>query len=263
MLFLIRAAASVALLALLVGLLLVAGGLAYLRPQLPDVRALEHVQMQVPMRVLSADGVLLGEFGEQRRIPVAYADIPPVLTQAILAAEDDRFFDHPGVDAISLVRAALAYARTGARRQGGSTITMQVARNFFLSPDKTLRRKALEILLALEIERTLTKQVIFTLYVNRIFLGHRAYGFAAAARVYFDRPLAELSLAQAATLAGLPKAPSRDNPIANPARAEQRRNYVLRRMRELGMASDAQVQAAMAAPVVVRRAPARIHVGAP
>jgi penicillin-binding protein 1A len=253
----LRAVIASLLAAAVLGAALGLFALLALRAQVPDIGDVEHVRMQLPLRVLSREGAVLGEFGEQRRIPVRFEDVPDVLLQAILAAEDDRFFKHPGVDTFGLARAALAYARTGTRRQGGSTITMQVARNFFLTRDKTLRRKALEILLALELERRLDKREIFELYVNKIFLGQRAYGFAAAADVYYDKTLAELTLDEAATLAGLPKAPSRDNPVAAPGRAQARRNYVLGRMQALGWISPAQAAAARARPVqtVRERAP--------
>ena len=206
---------------------------SYVAADLPEVDALRDVRLQVPLRIYSADGQLMGEFGEQKRVPVAFDDLPQGLVEAVLAAEDDRFFHHAGVDYAGLLRAALELARTGEKRQGGSTITMQVARNFFLGREKTYLRKAREILLALRIERELTKREIFELYANKIFLGHRAYGFAAAAQVYFDTSLDQLHVADLALLAGLPKAPSRFNPVADAERARARRDYVLGRMREL------------------------------
>jgi penicillin-binding protein 1A len=224
-----------------------AGGVAvmlYLAPRLPDSRELRGVELQEPLRVYARDGTLLAEFGEKRRIPVQYDAIPPQLIQAVLASEDDRFFEHPGVDYQGLLRAALMLLATGEKQQGGSTITMQVARNFFLSSEKTYLRKLTEILLALKIERELDKRQILELYLNKIYLGQRAYGVAAAAQIYYGRTLTELSLAQMAMLAGLPKAPSRDNPVSNPERARARRDYVLGRMHELGMITAEVYQAA-------------------
>jgi penicillin-binding protein 1A len=216
--------------------------------QLPEVNQLSQVQLALPLQVYSADGLRIAEFGDQRRIPLDADELPPLMVQAILAAEDDRFFEHPGFDTKSLVRAAWQLVRTGKLRQGGSTITMQVARNFFLSKDKTFLRKALEILLAVRIEQTLTKEQILGLYVNKIFLGNRAYGFGAAAQMYYGRPVDELSLPEIAMLAGLPKAPSRDNPLANAQRALQRRNYVLGRMQALGYIDAQTCQSALEAP---------------
>lgn len=239
-------AAGLAVFALLGAL--AAGAIYFLIvPQLPSVEALRDVQFQVPLRVYSADGGLIAEFGEKRRIPVRYEELPPQLVQAFLAAEDDRFFEHPGVDYQGLLRAGFELLRTGEKRQGGSTITMQVARNFFLSREKTYLRKLTEILLALKIERELSKEEILELYLNKIYLGQRAYGVGAAAQIYYGKPLAELSLPQMAMIAGLPKAPSRDNPITNPERARIRRDYVLGRMYTLGFIDAEQYRAALAA----------------
>ncbi len=221
-------------------------------PDLPPTASLRELQLEQPLRVYTRDGKLIGEFGAERRAPVAYADIPEQVIQAFLASEDDRFFEHPGVDWQGLLRAVGSLVLTGEKRQGGSTITMQLARNVFLSNERTYLRKAREILLALQIERDLGKQEILELYLNKIFLGNRAYGVGAAARVYFDRDLKDLDLSQMAVLAGLPKAPSRDNPFANPDRARERRDYVLRRMRELGFINDLDYQAALAETVTVR-----------
>ncbi|RLA37100.1 MAG: peptidase [Gammaproteobacteria bacterium] len=220
----------------------VAGGLATVRlvlePDLPAVDTLRDVRLQVPLRVYSREGQLIAEFGEKRRIPVTIDQIPPQLIQAFLAAEDDRFYDHPGVDYQGLLRAGFELIRTGEKRQGGSTITMQVARNFFLSREKTYLRKLNEILLALKIERQLSKQEILELYLNKIYLGQRAYGIGAAAQIFYGKTIEALSLAEMATIAGLPKAPSRDNPVTNPVRARERRNYVLGRMHKLGFITD-------------------------
>ncbi len=203
-------------------------------PKLPSLEALTDYRPKIPLRVYTTDGYLLGEFGEERRAVVRIDDVPLTLRQAILAAEDERFYEHPGIDLIGIGRAALANVASGERGQGASTITMQVARNFFLSREKTYNRKLYEILLSLKIERNLTKDQILELYVNQIFLGQRAYGFSAAARTYFGKRLDELTLAEAAMLAGLPKAPSAFNPVANPRRAAIRQQYVLRRMHEAG-----------------------------
>lgn len=208
-------------------------------PNLPSLDTLTDYRPRVPLRVYTSDGYLLGEFGEERRSVVHIADVPPLLQQAILAAEDERFYEHHGIDPLGIVRAALANLTSGGRGQGASTITMQVARNFFLSREKTLNRKLYEILLALKIERNLSKDQILELYINQIYLGQRAYGFAAAAKAYYNKPLAELTLAEAAMLAGLPKAPSSFNPVVNPARAALRQQYVLRRMMEAGFISTA------------------------
>jgi penicillin-binding protein 1A len=220
----------------------VVGGVVALRmvlePQLPDVEALRDVRLQVPLRVYTHEGKLIAEFGEKRRIPVTIEQVPPTLIQAFLAAEDDRFYAHPGVDYQGLLRAGFELLRTGEKRQGGSTITMQVARNFFLSREKTYLRKLNEILLALKIERRLSKAEILELYLNKIYLGQRAYGVGAAAQIFYGKQLEELTLAEMATIAGLPKAPSRDNPVTNPERARERRNYVLGRMHQLGLIDD-------------------------
>ena len=218
----------------------------YLEPGLPAVESLREVRLQVPLRVFTRDGRLIAEFGEKRRIPARHDEIPPQVIQAFLAAEDDRFFEHPGVDYQGLVRAAFFLVVTGERKQGGGTITMQLARNFFLTPEKTYVRKMREIFLALRIEGELSKQEILTLYLNKIFLGQRAYGVAAAAEVFYGKTLGQLSLAEIATIAGLPTAPSRNNPVTSPAGAEQRKEYVLRRMLELDYISRDEYDAAMA-----------------
>src|SRR2546429_2851897 len=233
---------------LVLGLLVV---LAY--PTLPELGALTAYQPKIPLRIYSAEGTLIGEFGEERRAVVAIADVPPQLKHAIIAAEDERFYQHPGIDYIGVLRAAYANLVAGGRRQGASTITMQVARNCFLSSEKTLTRKLYEAMLAFKIEHSLAKDQILELYVNQIYLGQRAYGFAAAAQVYFGKALAELNLAETAMLAGLPKAPSLYNPIANPQRAKQRQHYVLRRMHELGHITAAQYEEATKAPLRARR----------
>ena len=211
-----------------------------LYPGLPTLEALTDYQPKIPLRIYSIEGQLIGEFGEERRAVVALATVPKSLIDAIVAAEDERFFRHRGVDYVGVARAALSNFSSGGARQGASTITMQVARNFFLSKEKTLVRKFNEMLLAFKIEAMLTKQQILELYINQIYLGQRAYGFAAAAQIYYGKSLSELGVAEHAMLAGLPKAPSRFNPVANPARAKLRQQYVLRRMRELNMITPEQ-----------------------
>jgi penicillin-binding protein 1A len=234
----------------LVGGLLVAFVFALLYPTLPTLEALTDYQPKIPLRIVSAEGELLGEFGEERRAVVKIRDVPEVMREAILAAEDERFYQHGGVDYISVLRAALTNLTSGTQ-QGAGTITMQVARNFFLTRERTLTRKLREVLLAYKIEANLTKDEILELYINQIFLGQRAYGFAAASQMYFGKPLSQIDVAEAAMLAGLPKAPSAYNPVANPKRARTRQLYVLRRMHELRFINDAQLQHALAAPLVV------------
>ena len=212
--------------------------LALIYPNLPSLDILTDYQPKIPLRVYSADDHLIGEFGEERRAFVHIGDIPEVMKQAILAAEDDRFYQHGGIDATGVLRAIIQNILGGAKKQGASTITQQVARNFYLSPEKTYLRKIYEALLAFKIEANLSKDQIFELYINQIFLGHRAYGFAAASQIYYGKPFKEITTAEAAMLAGLPKAPSAFNPIVNPQRARLRQQYVLRRMRELGFITD-------------------------
>ncbi|MEJ2404362.1 MAG: penicillin-binding protein 1A [Candidatus Thiodiazotropha sp.] len=225
------------------------GAYLYLEPKLPSIETLKDVRLQVPLRIYSSDQRLIAEFGEKRREPLSYDEIPPLMIQAFLAAEDDRFFQHPGVDYQGIIRAAIQLLLTGERRQGGSTITMQVARNFFLSSKKTYSRKLNEIFLALKIERMLSKEEILELYLNKIYLGHRAYGVGAAALVYYGRTVEKLELSEIAMIAGLPKAPSRLNPVTDPQRALIRRNYVLGRMLDLEFISQAEYDEAHAAPV--------------
>ncbi|HHJ14041.1 MAG TPA: penicillin-binding protein 1A [Gammaproteobacteria bacterium] len=232
----------------LAGAIVTAAAYFYIAPQLPPIEHLREVRLQVPLRVYTADGELMAEFGEQHRQPVAYQDLPETVIQAILATEDDRFFEHPGVDYQGLLRAGFELLRTGQKRQGGSTITMQVARNFFLSREKTYLRKLTEIFLALKIERHLSKQEILELYLNKIYFGHRAYGIGAAARVYYGKNIDDLSLPQIAMIAGLPKAPSANNPVTNPGRALARRNYVLGRMYALGFIDSDRYHRALATP---------------
>jgi len=242
---------------------LVFGVYQYVKPNLPSIESLKHVQLQVPLRIYSQDGLLISEYGEKRRIPVKFEEVPEKLVQAFLAAEDDRFYEHPGVDYQGLIRAAVQLALTGEKKQGGSTITMQVARNFFLSSKKTYLRKINEIFLALKIDKELSKNDVLTLYMNKIYLGQRAYGVGAAARVYYGKDLDELNLAQIAMIAGLPKAPSTLNPISNPERAITRRNYVLDRMLSLGFISAEEEKTARDSAVSAKRYSANIELNAP
>lgn len=233
-------------------LLLVSAGVGTLTvillwPSLPSLEALTDYRPKIPLRVYSAEGELIGEFGEERRAVVKIQDVPPVMKYAILAAEDDRFYQHGGVDFGGVARAAVANLQ--GRREGASTITMQVARTFFLTREKTIARKLSEILLSFKIEASLNKDQILELYVNQIFLGSRAYGFASAANVYFGKSLADLTPAEAAMLAGLPQAPSRQNPFVNPKRAQQRQHYVLRRMNEVGWLPVDAYRKALAEPL--------------
>ncbi len=226
-----------------------AGAYQYLAPEIPDAAALRDVKTQLPLRVYSRDGRLIAQIGEQRRIPVTFEQIPATVIEAFLAAEDARFYQHPGVDWQGLVRALVANVSAGGVREGGGTITMQLARNTVLTSERTLRRKLKEVFLALRLEREFSKQEILALYLNRIFLGQRAYGIGAAAEVYFDKTVADLTLAEAALIAGLPRSPSLDNPVASVERAIQRRAYVLRRMLELGRIDAAAHDAANAEPI--------------
>ncbi len=240
-------------------------GITYviIAPDLPDVETLRDVRLQVPLRVYTADGRLMGIFGEKRRIPYPVEDIPDQLTQAFLAGEDARFYEHPGVDYQGISRAVWTLLTTGEKSVGGSTITQQLARNFFLTFEKTYTRKIKEIFLAIKIEGQLGKDEILELYLNKIFLGYRAYGVGAAAEVYYGKDLDELTLAQAAMIAALPKAPSRINPISNPERALERRNYVLGRMLDLKHISREQYQAAVSEPDLAFYHGATAEVSAP
>ena len=232
------------------GLLLVlSGAFLYLSPGLPSVESLRSIQLQIPLRVFSSDGKLIAEFGEMRRSPIRFADIPPNFINALLSAEDDNFANHYGVDPSSLMRAASQLVKSGHIQSGGSTITMQVAKNFFLTSERSFSRKTNEILLALQIERELSKDEILELYVNKIYLGNRAYGIEAAAQVYYGKSIRDLSIAQMAMIAGLPKAPSRFNPLANPVRAKERRDWILGRMHKLGKIDQSAYDVALAEPI--------------
>jgi len=235
----------------------------YLKPTLPDVAVLRDVRLQVPLRVFSRDGRLLAQIGEQRRVPVIWEQIPPVVVQAVLAAEDDRFFEHPGVDWQGIVRAVVVAATTMERSHGGSTLTQQLVRTTLITKEKQLRRKLREVFLALSLENELNKQEIFTLFVNTQFLGQRSYGFAAASETYFGKSLTEVDASEAALLAGILQAPSRQNPVASVEQATERRSYVLRRMRELGYIDEEAWQAAMDKPVARGLHGPRVQVDAP
>jgi len=234
--------------------------LAY--PKLPSLETLTDYRPKIPLRVYSADGFLIGEFGEERRAVVTIGEVPQIMKQAILSAEDDRFYQHGGVDYLGIARATIANALGGGKRQGASTITQQVARNFFLTSEKTYTRKLYEALLSFKIEHNLSKDQILELYINQIYLGQRAYGFAAAAQIYFGKPLKDITIAEAAMLAGLPKAPSIYNPVANPSRARLRQQYVLRRLLELNHITPAQHEAALKEPLVIKRELAEFSVHA-
>lgn len=247
----------------MLSLLVISGLYLYVSPQLPSIEGLSDIRLQVPLRVYSSDGTLLGEFGEKRRIPKTLEEIPELMQQAFLSAEDNRFYEHGGVDYQGILRAVINLVKTGERGQGGSTITMQLARNFYLSKEKTYTRKISEIFLAFKIESELSKQQILELYLNKIYLGNRAYGVAAASQIYYGKELGDLSIAQIAMIAGLPKAPSRYNPIVNPERALTRRDYVLSRMHTLGFISDYAYEYEKLADVTAERHLSGIDVQAP
>jgi penicillin-binding protein 1A len=238
---------------LLLPFLLLGMAVMLVYPALPSLDALTDYHPKMPLRVYSAEGTLIGEFGEERRALVKIANVPKNMKNAILAAEDDRFYQHGGVDYTGVLRAALSDFTTFGSKQGASTITMQVARNFFLTKEKTLTRKFNEMLLSFKIEHYLSKDEILQLYINQIYLGERSYGFAAAAQIYFGKPLDKLTIAQDAMLAGLPKAPSSYNPVVNPKRAKVRQLYVLRRMHELHYITDAEFKEAQNEPIVTKR----------
>ncbi|MES2490277.1 MAG: penicillin-binding protein 1A [Pseudomonadota bacterium] len=258
----LRVAPWLAAAVLILGTAGVYAGRASLESDLPSIESLRELQLSVPLRIYTEDNKLIGEFGAERRALLKYKAFPPKVVQAFLAAEDANFFQHSGVDYMGLLRAGVKLATTGDKAQGGSTITMQLARNVFLSSEKTFTRKFREILLAQKIERELTKEEILELYLNKIYLGERAYGVGAAAKVYFDKDVKDLTLSEIAVIASLPKAPSTNNPVKNPARAAERRNYVLRRMLELSYITKAEYTAAVAAPVVVRAAHMAVDVDA-
>ena len=231
--------------------------------ELPDATDIQGIQLKVPLRVYSADNLLISEFGDERREPLSFEEIPQNLINSVLAAEDDGYYTHKGIDLKGLVRAAISNFRSGSSGQGASTITMQVARNFFLTRDKTYTRKIKEVLLALRLEQILTKEEILSLYINKIFLGHRSYGFGAAAQTYYSKELNELSEAEIAMLAGLPKAPSTFNPLRNPERAKIRRNYVLGRLKDLQLLSENDYKTAIEAPITAQKHVKKADLAAP
>jgi penicillin-binding protein 1A len=245
------------------GLMVFATAFLYISPKLPSVEALKDTQLQTPLRIYSADGKLLGEFGEKRRSPISIQEVPQLFIDAFLAAEDDHFYTHHGVDISGLLRAASQLVTSGSIQSGGSTITMQVAKNYFLSQERTFTRKFTEIFLAIEIERALSKGDILELYLNKIFLGNHAYGIEAAAQVYYGKPIKELNLAQMAMIAGLPKAPSAYNPVANPSRAKVRRNWILGRMLNLGYINEDNYKAAMLDPISAKAYGTQLDLDAP
>jgi penicillin-binding protein 1A len=230
---------------LAIGIISVSIVMLYVVPDLPEIDTLRDVRLQVPLRIYSHDGSLISEYGEKRRTPIGIKDVPPTLISAFLAAEDDRFYEHPGVDWQGILRAVVNLIKTGEKSQGGSTITMQVARNFFLSREKSYIRKINEIFLSFKIENELSKDEILELYLNKIYLGQRAYGVAAAAQVYYGNDISDLNLPQLALIAGLPKAPSTTNPVSNPSKAKARRNYVLSRMLDRGYINESEYQEAV------------------
>ncbi|CAN5852858.1 penicillin-binding protein 1A [soil metagenome] len=233
------------------GALLIGFALSMAYPNLPELDAITSYRPKMPLRVFSADNMLIAEFGEERRNVVRFADIPELMKKAVLAIEDDRFYEHGGVDYLGIARAAV-HNLTGGPKQGASTITQQVARNFFLSSEQTFKRKIYEVLLAWKIEQNLSKDQILEVYMNQIYLGQRSYGFASAAQIYFGKSLKDISVAEAAMLAGLPKAPSAYNPVANPKRATVRQQYILQRMKLLGYISEAQYEAAKIEPLHIK-----------
>ena len=256
-------AVSGAALGLIALAMAIAGAYFYLAPGLPSVEDIREVPLEIPLQANTRDGRMIGEVGERLRTPVALEDVPELLQNAFLAAEDDRFFEHPGYDYQGLARAALKLVLTRSASQGGSTITQQLAREYYVGRERTFVRKARELFLSRRLERELSKEEILELYLNKIFLGNRAYGVAAAAQVYFGKNLDELSIAESATLAGLPKAPSAINPVRNPRRATERRAYVLRRLTELDHISEAERQGAMAVPMESHLHGPRQEVSAP
>lgn len=251
----------------LVGIILcfaaLGGAYYHYAPKLPDVQTLKDVKLQTPLRIYSADKKLIAEFGEKRRTPISFEQVPQTFINALLAAEDRNFFNHFGIDIKGLARAAYQLASSGKIKSGGSTITMQVAKNYFLTRERSFVRKFNEILLSLRIEQELSKEQIFELYINKIYLGHRSYGIQAAARIYYGRNIDELSVAQYAMIAGLPKAPSAYNPITNPSRALERRNWILKRMHTLSFIDDQAYEEAVEAPVTAEYHGTQIELYAP
>jgi penicillin-binding protein 1A len=245
------------------GLIVFGGFYFYILIHLPDVRQLKDMSIQLPLRIYAADGKLIAEYGEKKRIPVKLEDVPKQLVNAILDTEDQRFYEHRGVDFWSLLRASVAYIKTGRKSQGASTITMQVARDYFFNRQKTFGRKINEILLAFRIDSLFNKKEILELYLNKIYFGNRAYGVASAAQVYYGKTLDELTIAEMAMIAGLPQAPSRNNPIANPDAARERRNHVLLRMLENNHLSRGTYNEAINVPAVTNYHELRVEAPAP
>jgi penicillin-binding protein 1A len=248
---------------MVLGAVTLLGAYLYFGKNLPSVDTLEDTHYQEPLRVYSSDNKLIAEFGDKRRIPKTYEEIPKQLIDAFIAAEDNRYWDHFGIDLKGILRAGLVYLWTGKKKQGASTITMQVARNFFLTPEKTLKRKIKEMFLATKIEKKFSKEKIIELYLNKIYLGKRSYGVAAAAQIYYKKKLEELTLSQAAMIAGLPKAPSAYNPVANPNRAKLRRDYVLRRMYKMEIITAEELADALATEVTAKQYYASVESQAP
>ena len=252
-----------AIICIILGVSTIFGFYLYVKPELPDVATLKDVELQTPMQVFSADGKLISQFGEKRRIPLALDDIPQQMINAVIATEDSRYFEHPGIDPIGIARAAFVVATSGSAKQGASTITQQLARNFFLSNEKKIMRKIKEIFIAIHIEQLLSKEEILELYLNKIYLGYRAYGVGAAAQVYFGKDVSQLTLSEIAVIAGLPKAPSTMNPIYSVNRATTRRNVVLGRLFSEGYITQAELDQARAEPIVARYHGAEIELSAP
>ncbi|MCK5881270.1 MAG: transglycosylase domain-containing protein, partial [Sinobacterium sp.] len=235
----------------------------YLVPKLPAVDSLLDIKLHTPLRIYTNDGELIGEFGEKRRTPVAIEHVPKTFKLAFLAAEDDQFYVHSGISYKGLSRAILQMISGSRQQSGGSTITQQVAKNYFLTPEKTIIRKLREIFLAIQIENELSKEKILELYVNKIFLGHKSYGISAAAQTYYGKTINDLSIAEMAMIAGLPKAPSAYNPISNPERAHLRRDWIIGRMHSLGYISQADMDEAINTPLTAQRHNIDIDVAAP
>ncbi len=246
-----------------VGITILLGTYFYIKSDLPSVDVLKDVRLQTPMRIFTQDGKLISQYGVKRRIPLTLDQIPEQLKQAIIATEDSRFYGHSGIDPIGMMRAIVNLVVTGEKGQGGSTLTMQMARDFFLTREKKYIRKIREIILAWHMEQLLSKQEILELYLNKVELGHRAFGFGAAAQVYYGKSLNELTLAQIATIAGLPQAPSALNPISSPERSLRRRRIVLLRMLDEEYINREQFEQAVNAPVTAKKYGAEIELDAP
>ena len=260
---LLKPALIVILVTSVVGTAILLGTYFYIKTDLPSVDVLKDVRLQTPMRIFTQDGKLISQYGVKRRIPLTLEQIPEQLKQAVIATEDSRFYDHPGIDPIGMMRALVNLVVTGEKGQGGSTLTMQMARDFFLTREKKYIRKIREIILAWHMEQLLSKQEILELYLNKVELGHRAFGFGAAAQVYYGKSLNELTLAQIATIAGLPQAPSALNPISSPERSMVRRRIVLLRMLDEEYITQAQFEQAVNEPVTAKKYGAEINLDAP